>query len=237
MSELVVALDFQNKKQALTFAQKVAGTVSWVKVGLELFCAAGPELICELKELGYKVFVDLKFFDIPNTVRGAVQSATLAGADMLTLHILGGQRMAEAALEGREQGARQGAKPLLLGVTVLTSMNFSELESFDILPTGSEDEMLNALVLKLAHAAKSYYLDGIVCSGLEVASVKIACGADFFCLTPGIRLDSDAQSDDQRRIVTPQYAVRKGSNFLVVGRPITQALDPLLMAKKILTQM
>ncbi|WP_027180176.1 orotidine-5'-phosphate decarboxylase [Maridesulfovibrio bastinii] len=228
MSELVVALDFKNGDDAIALARKISGTVPWVKVGLELFCAEGPSIVSRFKEMGFKVFVDLKFFDIPNTVKGAVRSATRAGADMLSLHALGGERMAIAAREGRSEAAVEGDGPLLMAITILTSMSEEDLP-FPI-PNG-----LGESVLDLALASSQAGLDGIVCSGLEVESVKKRCGNDFLCLTPGIR---PAQaSDDQRRVVTPAQAVRNGSNFLVVGRPVTQADDPKKAAADIIRDM
>lgn len=228
MSELVVALDFKDARSAIEMAEKVRGIAPWVKVGLELFCAEGPEVITRLKEMGFKVFVDLKFFDIPNTVKGAVRSATRAGADMLSLHALGGERMAVAAREGRVEGAAGGDGPLLMAITILTSMGEEDIP-FPV-PSGLGD-----VVLDLALGASQAGLDGVVCSGLEVAAIKEKCGDDFLCLTPGIRPAS--VSDDQRRVVTPSQAVARGSNFLVVGRPITGADNPAEAARRIVIEM
>ena len=228
MSELVVALDFKDAQSAVEMAEKVRGVAPWVKVGLELFCAEGPEIITRFKEMGFKVFVDLKFFDIPNTVKGAVRSATRAGADMLSLHALGGERMAIAAREGRAEGANGADGPLLMAITILTSMDEDDIP-FPV-PNG-----LGAAVLDLALASSQAGLDGVVCSGLEVEAIKEKCGKDFMALTPGIRPAS--VSDDQRRIVTPAQAVERGSNFLVVGRPITGAEDPAEAARRIVAEM
>ncbi|WP_027721015.1 orotidine-5'-phosphate decarboxylase [Maridesulfovibrio zosterae] len=228
MSELVVALDFKDANSAIEMAEKVRGIAPWVKVGLELFCAEGPEIIIRFKEMGFKVFVDLKFFDIPNTVKGAVRSATRAGADMLSLHALGGERMAIAAREGRAEAAVEGDGPLLMAITILTSMGEEDI-LFPI-PEG-----IGATVLDLALASSQAGLDGIVCSGLEVEAIKAKCGNDFLCLTPGIRPAS--VSDDQRRVVTPAQAVQRGSNFLVVGRPITGADNPAEAASRIIAEM
>lgn len=228
MSELVVALDFKNGDDAIAMARKLSGTVPWVKVGLELFCAEGPQIISRMKDLNFKVFVDLKFFDIPNTVKGAVRSATRAGADMLSLHALGGERMALAAREGRSEAAVSGDGPLLMAITILTSMSAEDLP-FPV-PGG-----LGESVLDLALASSQAGLDGIVCSGLEVESVKQKCGSDFLCLTPGIR--PVGVSDDQRRVVTPAQAVRNGSDFLVVGRPVTGAEDSQKAAADIIRDM
>ncbi|TIH15609.1 orotidine-5'-phosphate decarboxylase [Marinifilum sp. JC120] len=228
MSELVVALDFKDARSAVEMAEKVRGVAPWVKVGLELFCAEGPEIITRFKEMGFKVFVDLKFFDIPNTVKGAVRSATRAGADMLSLHALGGERMAIAAREGRAEGATGEEGPLLMAITILTSMDEDDIP-FPV-PNG-----LGSAVLDLALASSQAGLDGVVCSGLEVEAIKEKCGKDFLALTPGIRPAS--VSDDQRRVVTPSQAVDRGSNFLVVGRPITGADDPAEAARRIVAEM
>ncbi|WP_319764904.1 orotidine-5'-phosphate decarboxylase [Maridesulfovibrio sp.] len=228
MSELVVALDFKDAQSAFDMAEKVRGVAPWVKVGLELFCAEGPEIITRFKEMGFKVFVDLKFFDIPNTVKGAVRSATRAGADMLSLHALGGERMAVAAREGRVEGANGAEGPLLMAITILTSMDEDDIP-FPV-PEG-----LGSAVLDLALASSQAGLDGVVCSGLEVEAIKEKCGKDFLALTPGIRPAS--VSDDQRRVVTPSQAVERGSNFLVVGRPITGADDPAEAARRIVAEM
>ncbi len=228
MSELVVALDFKDAKSAIAMAEKIRGVAPWVKVGLELFCAEGPQIVATFKEMGFKVFIDLKFFDIPNTVKGAVRSATLAGADMLSLHAMGGERMAIAAREGRAEAAVGGEGPLLMAITVLTSMSEEDLPF--AVPNGLGDA-----VLDLALASSQAGLDGVVCSGLEVEAVKEKCGSDFLCLTPGIRPAS--VSDDQRRVVTPAQAVSRGSNFLVVGRPITGADNPAEAARRIIAEM
>ena len=227
--QLVVALDFGTRKEALDMARKVAGAAPWVKVGLELFAAAGPGVISELKAMNLKVFLDLKYFDIPNTVRGAVRSASALGVDMVTLHALGGADMAAAARVGRDEGvAAGGSAPILLAVTVLTSMGPGDL------PVAEGDDP-SALALRLARLARDARLDGVVCSGREVAAIKESCGREFLALTPGIRPAGSA--DDQRRVVTPARAVADGSNFLVVGRPITRAADPAYAAKDICAEM
>ncbi len=228
MAELVLALDFPDAREALAAARPLAGIVPWMKVGLELFTASGPRVLGELKGMGFKTFLDLKLFDIPNTVRSAVRAAALAGADMLTLHALGGSRMAQAAREGRDQGPSGQSGPLLLAVTVLTSMEASDLP-FPA-PKG-----VAGLVRDLAGRAKADYLDGVVCSGLECPQIKAECGSAFLCLTPGIR--PAAAGDDQRRTVTPVQAVEAGADFLVVGRPITKAADPARAARDVLAQM
>ncbi|WP_285905517.1 orotidine-5'-phosphate decarboxylase [Pseudodesulfovibrio pelocollis] len=230
MAELVVALDYPDGASALAMARSLRGTAGWVKVGLELFTAQGPAVVEPLKKLGFKVFLDMKFFDIPNTVLGAARSAALLGVDMVTIHALGGERMARAAMEGCAAGALPGARPpLVMAVTMLTSMGPGDLP-VDGAPAPSR------MALDLAVKAKQYGVNGVVCSGLEVADVKGKCGDGFLCLTPGIRLAS-AAADDQRRVVTPGQAVRFGSDFLVVGRPITGAVIPADAARTMLEEM
>jgi len=230
MAELVVALDYKDGASALSMARELKGVVPWVKVGLELFTAEGPAVISGLKELGFKVFLDLKFFDIPNTVQGAVRSAARLGVDMVNIHALGGERMAKAAMEGCAEGVPSGTKPpLVLAVTMLTSMAEGDLP-VENAPSPSE------MALDLAVKAEQYGLNGVVCSGLEAEAIKDACGQKFICLTPGIR-PASAAGDDQRRVVTPAQAVRNGSDFLVVGRPVTGAASPLEAAQAIVEEM
>ena len=241
--ELVVALDFPARAEALGMAERLSGVVPWVKVGLELFVAEGPIIVRELKALGFRVFVDLKFLDIPNTVRGAVRSCVKSGADMLNIHASGGADMAEAAVAARDEMALElglAEKPLLLAVTVLTSMAPAN-ENDPALPLLNGRDPA-AVVLELALASRAAGLDGVVCSGQEAASIKAACGPEFLCLTPGIRIPNPAattslQGDDQRRVMTPEAAVAAGSDFLVVGRPITRAADPVAAARDVLCSM
>ncbi|WP_027366689.1 orotidine-5'-phosphate decarboxylase [Desulfocurvibacter africanus] len=219
MAELIIALDFPHAEQALSMARTVRGEADWVKIGLELFTAAGPRVVTDMKELGLKVFLDLKFHDIPNTVRGAVRSAANLGVDMLTLHASGGRDMLEAA---REASLTSRQSPLLFAVTVLTSMSAE-----DTALLGRSD--VPGLVRDLAHASGQAGLDGVVCSALEAKLVKEDSRGKLACLTPGIRLatSSDgARADDQKRVADPAFAVTQGSDYLVVGRPITGAQDP-----------
>jgi orotidine-5'-phosphate decarboxylase len=230
MADLVVALDFKDADSALSMARTLRGAAPWMKVGLELFTAEGPKVITGLKDLGFKVFLDLKFFDIPNTVQGAVRSAVRLGADMVNIHALGGERMARAAMEGCAEGTASGqTPPLVLAVTMLTSMAAGDLP-VENAPGPSE------MALDLAVKAKQYGLNGVVCSGLEVERIKDACGSGFVCLTPGIR-PALAEAGDQRRVVTPEQAVRSGSDFLVVGRPVTRAKRPDEAARAIIEEM
>ena len=214
MAELIVALDFNNAGDAYKLAEKIQGVVPWVKVGLELFIAEGPQIVQKFKAMGFKVFLDLKLYDIPNTVKGASASAFQAGADLLTIHLSGGKRMCEEAVSvSRSHNERMK----IFGVSVLTSFAEGELIGY----TGK----LSDLVEMLAKGASEWGVHGIVCSGHEVEKIK-KTAPNLLCLTPGIRLDDNAASDDQRRIMTPRKAVLAGSDFLVVGRPITKAEDP-----------
>lgn len=213
-ANLVVALDFPTVDEALALAKKVRGVVPWMKVGLELFTAEGPRIISELKSMNFKVFLDLKFHDIPNTVKGAAKSAARLGADITTLHHAGGMRMAVAALEGV---AEAGYPTNVFAISILTSTSPAEAGY------NSPAEVTEAVAAK-ALEAKTWGLPGIVCSGHEAAAVKAACGNDFFCLCPGIRMAG--ADDDQRRVMTPAAAIAAGADYLVMGRPVTRADDP-----------
>jgi len=217
-SQLIVALDYPVAASALAMARQLQPLSPWVKVGLELLMAAGPDVVSALCELGLPVFLDGKFHDIPNTVAGAVRSAAYSGAGILNVHASGGLRMMQAAREAAEAVAVQ-PRPLVIGVTVLTSLAPEELR----------DEVgcarpLEEQVLALARLAKQAGLDGVVASVAETAAIKAACGVDFVVITPGIR--PAAIDDDQRRVATARDAVAAGADFLVVGRPITRAPNP-----------
>lgn len=224
MAELVVALDFNNALDALNMAGVLRGHAPWVKVGLELFISEGPRIIHSLKGLGFKVFLDLKLHDIPNTVRGAALAAAASGADMMTLHLCGGERMCRAAAEAVAGLSRP---PLLMGVTVLTSLAEGELPGCAV--------PLEMFAKTLARGASEWGMHGVVCSGHEVADIKRACPG-LLCLTPGIRL-AGGEGDDQRRVMTPAQAVRNGSDFLVVGRPVTRAANPAAAADAVRADM
>lgn len=225
MSELIVALDFDDMSDAVELAEEVQGVVPWVKVGLELFVSEGPRIIQKFKSMGFKVFVDLKLYDIPNTVKGASVSAIKAGADLLTIHLSGGERMCQAAIQASKNCTTH--HPLIFGVSVLTSFGEGEMPGY----SGSLEDMVHTL----ARGASAWRMDGIVCSGHEVEKIK-TIAPDLLCLTPGIRLADNATSDDQRRIMTPYEAVKAGSDFLVVGRPITRAEDPRAVSIEIVEQ-
>ena len=228
MAELIVALDYTNAEAALDAASSLKGAPVWMKVGLELFTQEGPQVVRNLQALGFKIMLDLKMFDIPNTVKGGISSACRMGVDLVTVHTLGGERMIQAAAEAirasREAG---GAAPKLFGITILTSMEQGELPGYT--------QNLGELATELAVAGKRWGLDGVVCSGHEVRAIKAAC-PELLCLTPGIRPALNA-SDDQRRTMTPAEAVQAGSNYLVVGRPITKAIEPAIAARAILEEM
>jgi orotidine-5'-phosphate decarboxylase len=225
--ELIVALDFPSRDQALDMARSLSGHVRWVKVGLELFCRTGPEIVPTLARMGFKVFLDLKFMDIPHTVQGAVASACATGADMLTIHLTGGQAMARAARQAVREASRK--PPLLMGVTVLTSMS-----PVDLGMDADQSCTLEDTVVSMACKAHAWGLDGIVCSGQEVPRIRQQCPTPFAIVTPGIRLESPDTGDDQKRVTTPQAALDAGSNYLVVGRPITRAADPVGTAQRYL---
>jgi len=214
---VIVALDFDNQRAALDLAEQLDPTQCRLKVGKELFTAAGPTLVKALVERNFDVFLDLKFHDIPNTAAKAVSAAADLGVWMANVHASGGSRMMSAAREALEQ---QGSPMLLIGVTVLTSMDESDLLEIGIQRIPSEQ------VLHLAQLTQNCGLHGVVCSAQEASSLKSDLGAEFQLVTPGIRL-ADSVADDQRRIVTPQKAMELGSDYLVIGRPITQSANPL----------
>ena len=227
MAQLIVALDYTNAKDALATAESLCGCPVWMKVGLELFTQEGPSVVRRLKDMGFKVMLDLKMFDIPNTVAGGVRSACRMGVDLITLHALGGERMIRAAADAVAENPVSG-RPLLFAVTVLTSMTPGELPGYG--------ENLSGLAVDLAAGGHSWGLDGVVCSGHEVEAIKSRCPG-LLCLTPGIRPATGSTADDQRRVMTPAQAVRIGSDFLVVGRPITKAPVPADAARDILDEM
>lgn len=216
-SPVIVALDYDNQRSALALADKLDPSQCRLKVGKELYTAVGPELVSGLVSRGFDVFLDLKFHDIPNTVAKAIGAAADLGVWMANVHASGGTRMMAAAKQALQQ---RGSAMRLIAVTVLTSMDESDLRELGI------QRSLSDHVMQLAQLAKNAGLDGVVCSAQEASALKAALGADFQLITPGIRL-ADSAADDQRRIVTPQDAMRLGSDYLVIGRPITQAADPL----------
>ena len=216
-SRIIVALDYPTADKALALVDRLEPGSCRLKVGKELFTRAGPELVATLGRRGFDVFLDLKFHDIPNTVAAACHAAADLGVWMLNVHALGGARMLQAAREGVE---RSGRRPLLIAVTVLTSMDAGDLASVGL--AGSPEDN----VLRLAALAESSGLDGVVCSSRETIALRARLADDFLLVTPGIRPAGSA-ADDQRRIMTPVEAVQSGSSYLVIGRPVTQADDPV----------
>jgi orotidine-5'-phosphate decarboxylase len=220
-SPIIVALDFADAAGALAVAARLSPGACALKVGKELFTAAGPALVRELVERGFRVFLDLKFHDIPNTVAQACAAATRLGVWMTNVHASGGAAMLAAAREAVDRAAAGTgrAKPHLIAVTVLTS-----LRAADLAATGVADAP-EAQVLRLARLAQANGLDGVVCSSREAASLRAACGPQFLLVTPGIR-PAGADAHDQARTATPSEAIAAGADYLVIGRPITQAPDP-----------
>jgi orotidine-5'-phosphate decarboxylase len=222
---VIVALDVGDEAAALALAARLDPKLCRVKVGKELFVAAGPSVIARLQERGFEVFLDLKFHDIPNTVAGACRSAARLGVWMMNLHASGGAAMMRAA---REAVAGVARPPLLIGVTILTSMADAELANVGFAGTAEEN------VLRLARLARANGLDGVVCSAREAPALRQAAGADFALVTPGIRLPGGAVND-QSRTVAPAEALRLGATYLVIGRPITGAADPAAALESIRT--
>ena len=225
---LIIALDVAHAKTALRLAEQLRGQAGLFKVGLELFSAEGPALVRKLVGLGAGVFLDLKFHDIPNTVRGAAREAARLDVAMLNVHASGGLAMMKAALEGVREGAPEAEEPLVLGVTLLTSLAAADLGEI-----GWKDSPEESVILlsRLAHSAG---LNGVVASPKEAAAIRRALGPGFVIVTPGIR--PAAASDDQARVSTPEAAIRAGADYLVVGRPITQSPDPNAAAEAILEE-
>jgi orotidine-5'-phosphate decarboxylase len=214
---IIVALDFAEADSALALVRRLSPQLCRLKVGKELFTAAGPSLVEQFNGLGFTVFLDLKFHDIPNTVAQACKSAAALGVWMLNVHALGGRAMMTAA---REALGESQDRPRLIAVTVLTSMAADDL--IDVGISGSPNEA----AVRLARLTAECGLDGVVCSPHEASALRQACGPQFLLVTPGIRL-SESIADDQKRIATPSFALANGASYLVVGRPITRASDPL----------
>lgn len=216
-SPIIVALDFPEANAALEMAKALDPGKCRVKVGKELFTSAGPAVVESLQRLGFEVFLDLKFHDIPNTTASAVRAAAELGVWMVNVHASGGRRMMEACRDILER--RGGQRPLLTAVTILTS-----LEQEDLQEVGVDIEPM-VQVQRLARLTQDCGLDGVVCSAREARALRGALGEDFLLVTPGIR-PADSAADDQRRIVTPAQALENGSSYLVIGRPITRADEP-----------
>ena len=217
--DVIIACDFASKEEVLSFLDKFQGRKPYVKIGMELFYAAGPEIVREIKARGHKIFLDLKLHDIPNTVKKAMHVLSSLDVDMCNLHAAGTVAMMEAALEGLIRP--DGTRPLLIAVTQLTSTSQERMEN-DLLIK----EPIDKVVLHYASCAKSAGLDGIVCSPLEAGTVHEKCGKEFITVTPGVRF-ADGDVGDQVRVTTPAKAKEIGSDYIVVGRPITAAADPV----------
>ncbi|MBR5594783.1 MAG: orotidine-5'-phosphate decarboxylase [Alistipes sp.] len=217
--DVIIACDFSSKEQTLNFLDKFTGRKPFVKIGMELFYAEGPEIVRTIKERGHRIFLDLKLHDIPNTVKKAMSVLRNLDVDMTNVHAAGTVDMMKAAIEGltREDGTR----PLLIAVTQLTSTSEERMQK-ELLIGAS----INDTIVKYAENAKAAGLDGVVCSPLEAAMVKEACGTEFMTVTPGVRF-ADGDVGDQVRVTTPERAKEIGSDFIVVGRPITAADDPV----------
>lgn len=217
--DVIIACDFADKETALSFLDKFEGRKPFVKIGMELFYAEGPQIVREIKARGHKIFLDLKLHDIPNTVKKSMAVLSRLDVDMCNLHAAGTSRMMEAALEGLTRP--DGTRPLLIAVTQLTSTDQEAMER-DLLIKAPIDKV----VMHYAETAKNAGLDGVVCSPLEAQKVHDICGKKFLTVTPGVRF-ADGDIGDQKRVMTPEQAKKIGSDYIVVGRPITAAPDPV----------
>ena len=217
--DVIIACDFASKKEVFDFLDKFTEEKPFVKIGMELYYAEGPEIVREIKNRGHKIFLDLKLHDIPNTVMKAMKVLSRLDVDMTNLHAAGTKRMMEAAITGltREDGSR----PMLIAVTQLTSTDQESMEN-DLLIK----EPIDRVVMHYAHNAMEAGLDGVVCSPLEAGKVHDTCGQSFVTVTPGVRF-ADGDKGDQKRVMTPAEAKKIGSDYIVVGRPITAAEDPV----------
>ena len=217
--DVIVACDFASKAQTLEFLDKFTGRKPFVKIGMELFYAEGPDIVREIKARGHKIFLDLKLHDIPNTVKSAMAVLTNLGVDIINVHAAGTKRMMEAALEGLTRP--DGTRPLLIAVTQLTSTDQQAMEE-DLWI----EKPLPEVVMHYAKCAEEAGLDGVVCSPLEARAVHETCGDNFLTVTPGVRF-AESAAGDQKRIMTPLQARIEGCDYIVVGRPITRAEDPV----------
>lgn len=218
--EVIVALDFPGREETMAFLDKFENVKPFVKIGMELYYAEGPDIVREIKKRGHKVFLDLKLHDIPNTVKSAMKVLAQLDVDMTNVHVAGTKMMMEWALEGLQAGNEDG-KTQLIGVTQLTSTDNKRMNEEILIPGD-----INDVVVNYAKLAKEAGLAGVVCSPLEVTAIKEACGKEFMAVTPGIRFGG-AMICDQKRITTPAKARSLGSDYIVMGRPVTEAQDPV----------
>lgn len=225
---VIIACDFDSKQKVMDFLDLFTDEKPFVKIGMELFYSAGPEIVKEIKERGHKIFLDLKLCDIPNTVRKSMAVLARLGVDMCNVHAFGTKAMMEAAVEGLSQGNNK--RPLLIAVTQLTSTSEERMQNELLI-----NEKLEDVVLHYAQNASYSGLDGVVCSPLEARSVKEKCGTKFLTVTPGIRF-ADGDVGDQIRITTPEKAKEIGSDYIVVGRPITSVHDPVAAYKRCVSE-
>lgn len=217
--DVIIALDYPSREAALSFLDLFSGDTPFVKIGMELYYAEGPSLVREIKARGHQIFLDLKIHDIPNTAAGAVRSISSLGVDMINLHAAGGLAMMTAAAEALQD--MPGPAPKLIAVTILTSLNQDALEQELWVPRALTDT-----VLHYGQNAREAGLHGVVCSPLEAGMIHARLGADFLTVTPGVRFESK-DAGDQQRVTTPAKARELGSDYIVVGRPITKAADPV----------
>lgn len=217
--DVIIALDFDSREKTLAFLDLFQDEKPFVKIGMELFYAEGPDIVRQIHARGHRIFLDLKLHDIPNTVKKAMAALSALDVDIINLHAAGTKAMMSAALEGLTRP--DGTRPLLIAVTQLTSTDQERMDR-ELLIHAPIDEV----VLHYARNARDAGLDGVVCSPLEAGSIHARCGADFLTVTPGVRF-ADGESGDQKRVTTPEHAREIGSDYIVVGRPITQADDPV----------
>ncbi len=229
-SKVIIALDFKSKQEVIDFLDQFKDEKLYVKVGMELFYGQGIEMIEEIVRRGHSIFLDLKLHDIPNTVKSAMRQLAALGVDMINVHASGSIAMMKAAIEGLNEGTQGKTRPLCIAVTCLTSLDQAVLDNELMI-----HEPLEKVVLKWAENAKAAGLDGIVCSPLESKLVHEQLGTEFVTVTPGIRLASDS-TDDQKRVTTPKLACELTSSYIVVGRTITGASDPVATYKEVLDQ-
>lgn len=222
-TDVIVALDFPSAKEVYSFLDKFEEEKLFVKIGMELFYAEGPEIVKEIKRRGHKIFLDLKLHDIPNTVMKAMASLSKLDVDMCNLHAGGGSEMMKAALKGLTRA--DGTRPILIAVTQLTSTDSDMLKN-ELLISESMEKTVESYALNALNSG----LDGVVCSPLEAAKVHSACGNSFLTVTPGVRF-AGGEKGDQKRVTTPEEARKIGSDYIVVGRPITAAFDPVAAYK------